>query len=292
MKNVCDTRMIDIPDEVSEAVSHLKPWFHNLHLPDGSQTVPDHFLGDFPSYKWKEIAPCLPEDMRGWSVLDVGCNAGFYCFELARRGARVVGIDSNPHYLAQACWAAGLFGLADRVVFKEMQVYDLARASGSFDLVLFLGVFYHLRYPLLGLDIIAQKARRIMIFQTLTIPGDSVYVGPEDFEIDEREVMLDPGWPKMAFIEKRFAHDPTNWWAPNHAAVEAMLRSAGFRVKDRPGTELYVCEKDDKSPSCVTTWDADELLSATGLSGKSSIDFSEILASPNNHAAAETKKRA
>src|SRR5512142_540225 len=85
-------------------LAELAPWFHNLHLPDGTQTAPEHPLGDFPRFKWKQIAPVLPADMRGWRVLDVGCNAGFYSFELARRGARVSGVDIGGRYLEQARW--------------------------------------------------------------------------------------------------------------------------------------------------------------------------------------------
>ena len=70
------------------------------------------------------------------------------------------------------------------------------------------------------------------------------------------------GWPKMAFIERRLAHDPTNWWAPNHAAVEAMLRSAGLAVLERPGHEIYVCEP--APPREETAWIETELRIATG----------------------------
>ncbi|HEX2099456.1 MAG TPA: DUF1698 domain-containing protein, partial [Candidatus Synoicihabitans sp.] len=66
----------------------LAPWFHNIHLPDGTQTAPNHPLGDFPRFKWQQIADHLPHDLTGWRVLDIGCNAGFYTVELARRGAR------------------------------------------------------------------------------------------------------------------------------------------------------------------------------------------------------------
>jgi hypothetical protein len=54
------------------------PWFHNLHLPDGTQTAPGHPLGDFPGFKWRQLATRLPADLGGWSVLDIGCNAGYY----------------------------------------------------------------------------------------------------------------------------------------------------------------------------------------------------------------------
>ena len=108
-------------------VAALAPWFHNLHLPDGLQTAPDHPLGDFPRFKWEQISPHLPGDMTGWTALDIGCNAGYYSFELARRGARVTAIDPDPHYLRQAAWAASEFGLTGGVEFRRMQVYDLAQ---------------------------------------------------------------------------------------------------------------------------------------------------------------------
>ena len=250
--------------DMQRIVTDLNPWFHNLHLPDGTQTAPDHPLGDFPFYKWKEIESFLPKKLEGTRTLDIGCNAGFYSFELARRGAHAIGIDINAHYLAQARWAAELYGLEDSAEFKRMQVYDLTAIEDSFDIVLFMGVFYHLRYPLLGLDIVARKVKHLMIFQTLTIPGEEVCEDSTGHTLNDREVMLHPGWPKMGFIEDSFANDPTNWWAPNHAGVEAMLRSSGMRVLARPGRELYICEPDASNPSCVTTWNRDEFLSATG----------------------------
>ncbi len=247
-----------------QAISDLGPWFHNLHLPDGTQTAPDHTLGDFPARKWQKIAPYVPKDLQGWRALDVGCNAGFYSLELARRGASVTGIDVDAHYLAQAEWAAKQFGLEERIRLRQMQVYDLARTDETFDLVWFMGVFYHLRYPLLGLDIVAQKVRRLLVFQTLTMPGEEVFEATEGLDIENREAMREPGWPKMAFIEHRLAGDPTNWWAPNHAGVEAMLRASGLRVLARPGHEIYVCAPDPAHPSCVSTWNRAELLAATG----------------------------
>src|ERR1041385_2462769 len=94
-----------------KTIQNLQPWFHNLHLPDGTQTAPDHRLGDFPRFKWQQIGGHLPADLTGWRVLDIGCNAGFYSFELGGRGAHVLGIDIDPHYLKQARWAAKQFNL-------------------------------------------------------------------------------------------------------------------------------------------------------------------------------------
>ena len=230
------------PRATQSAVAALAPWFHNLHLPDGVQTAPDHFLGDFPTFKWREIAPHVPEDLRCWRVLDVGCNAGFYSFELASRGARVTAIDMDPHYLAQARWAAQQFGLQKRIEFRRMQLYDLAREPRQYDLVWFMGVLYHLRHPLLALDILRRCTRKMLMLQTLTMPGEDAIEPPPDFAIEDRGRFLADGWPRMAFIEERMSGDPTNWWAPDQACVEAMLRSAGFRVRARVADETWLCE--------------------------------------------------
>jgi tRNA (mo5U34)-methyltransferase len=255
--------------ELRRQIDALGPWFHNLHLPGGVETAPDHFLGgDFPRFKWLQIADWLPADLSGWRVLDVGCNAGFYSFELARRGASVLAIDVDPRYLTQARWAAMQLDLdlQERVEFRQLGVYDLARSIERFHLVWFLGVFYHLRYPLLALDLLARRTKRAMVFQSLTIPGDEVYRDTSDHAIDDRAPLLDPGWPKMAFIEHRFAGDATNWWVPNHAAVEAMLRSSGLRVTARPADEIYLCEPDPLSATDETDSEA-QLRSASEAVG-------------------------
>jgi tRNA (mo5U34)-methyltransferase len=252
---------------VQQEIDERAPWFHNLHLPGGLQTAPDHPLGDFPATKWNYLMPHVPDDLHGWRVLDIGCNAGFYTFEMARRGADVTAIDVASRYLEQARWAAGEYGLTERITFREMQVYDLAHSDAMYDLVLFMGVFYHLRYPMLGLDIVSQKVRRMMIFQSLTLPGREVVADTDGLPLLERDALREPGWPKMAFIEHSLADDPTNWWIPNHAGIEAMLRAAGMRVKHALKHELYICEPDPERPSCMTTWNQAEFLAATGQNG-------------------------
>jgi tRNA (mo5U34)-methyltransferase len=259
-------------ESMRREIDALGPWFHNLHLPGGVQTVPDHFLGgDFPRFKWQEIAGCVPADLSGWRVLDFGCNAGFYSFELARRGASVLAIDSDERYLAQARWAARQLDPKQRIEFRQLGVYEIARVHEQFDLVWFMGVFYHLRYPLLALDLLARRTRRLMVFQTLTMPGETVYEDTADHAITERAPLLDPGWPKMAFIEHRFSGDATNWWVANHAGVEAMLRSSGLRVVQRPAHEIYFCEPDVQADAAAPERrNADEqlfsVLSAMGAS--------------------------
>lgn len=252
------------PKALHEEIEKLEPWFHNLHLPDGTQTAPDHFLGDFPRFKWHEIKDFIPDDLTGWKVLDVGCNAGFYSFKLAERGADVTAIDLDPHYLKQASWAAKQFGLADKITFQEVQVYDLARTPETYDLTWFMGVLYHLRYPLLGMDILSRKTKRMMLFQTLSMPGNADVEIPENLSIDDREKMMEPGWPKAAFIEKELEGDPTNWWAFNHAGMEAVLRSCGMKILHHPANEVYVTVPDPDNPASAETWNSSEYLSAIG----------------------------
>ena len=224
-------------------IAALGPWFHNLHLPGGRQTAPEHALGDFPAFKWQQLAPHLPNDLSGWRALDIGCNAGFYSFELAKRGAHVLGIDREPRYLRQAAWARRQLGLGHCVELRRLDVYQLAGLEETFDLVLFLGVLYHLRHPLLALDVVAERTAQLLVLQTLTAPGEEVVTPPSDLHLDERERLRGRGWPVMAFVEHQLAGDPTNWWAPTHACVEAMCRSAGLGVVERPGHELYLCRR-------------------------------------------------
>src|SRR6478735_4936202 len=105
------------PDELTARIEALGPWFHNLNL-NGVWTAPDHFLGDYPGAKFRRFAPHLPKDLSGKTVLDIGCNAGFYSIEMKRRGAeRVLGIDSDPRYLDQARLATEVLGFGDGVEF-------------------------------------------------------------------------------------------------------------------------------------------------------------------------------
>jgi tRNA (mo5U34)-methyltransferase len=229
--------------EVPGAIAELGPWFHNLHLPDGRQTAPEHPLGDFPAFKWRQVEGCLPADLTGTRALDIGCNAGFYAFQLASRGAEVLALDLDEHYLQQGRWASQQLDPEGRVEFRQGSVYDLVEVEGAFEIVLFMGVLYHLRYPLLALDVVAEKVGGTLVLQTLTMPGEESPGTPEDIGIGERECLLGPDWPRAAFIEHCLAGDPTNWWAADQACVEAMARSAGLGIVEHPAHEVWICER-------------------------------------------------
>ena len=227
-------------DEIRRRVEALGDWFHNLDL-DGVMTAPNHFLHDYPSNKWARFSAVVPEDLSGRTVLDIGCNAGFYSLEMKRRGAeRVVGIDSDERYLAQARLAAEVKGLS--IEFRNLSVYDVGRIGELFDLVIFMGVLYHLRHPLLALDLIRDSvAKDLMLFQTMQRGSDAIDPVAPDHDFFEQSHFDSPGYPKMHFIEQRYSNDPSNWWAPNSACTQAMLRSAGFELLSHPEAEVYLC---------------------------------------------------
>jgi tRNA (mo5U34)-methyltransferase len=236
------------PEEIRREIARLGPWFHNLDLA-GIATAPDHFLGDYPAVKWRTFCDEIASDLSGKSVLDVGCNAGFYSLELKRRGAaRVLGIDSDDGYLDQARFAATVSGLD--IEFRKMSVYDVGTLGETFDIVLFLGVLYHLRHPLLALDLIHDHvARDLLVFQTMQ--RGSTAVGPvaDNYDFWDIEPFDRPEYPKLHFIEHRYAGDPTNWWVPNRACAEAMLRSAGFSIVSHPELEVHICRYRPERPA-------------------------------------------
>lgn len=240
-KKVQADRQEDSPkSQLMERIASLGEWFHNINI-NGVWTAPDHFLGDFPNVKWKEISKAFPENLQGASVLDIGCNGGFYSIALKRLGAgKVLGVDVDERYLRQARFACETLGMD--IEFKKCSVYDVDQIPGQFDYVLFLGVFYHLRYPLFALDKIIKKVGRKLFFQSMIRGSTEKRVWKENYEFWDMKPFADPNFPCMYFIENSYAQDYTNWWIPNRGAVEGMLRSSGLQIVDHPEEETYVCE--------------------------------------------------
>jgi tRNA (mo5U34)-methyltransferase len=224
----------------------LGDWFHNLNL-RGVQTAPNHFLGDYPRIKWQRFASAIPENLAGKSVLDVGCNAGFYSIEMKRRGAdRVVAIDTDEKYLAQARFAAKVNNA--EIEFRQLSVYRVADLREQFDLVLFMGVLYHLRHPLLALELLHEHVvADLLVTQSLLRGAQENMNVPADFPFWEDDIFDRDEFPRMYFVENRFANDPTNWWIPNRACFEAMLRSAGFEILAHPEDEVFICRRREVS---------------------------------------------
>jgi tRNA (mo5U34)-methyltransferase len=234
------------PNEIRERVHALGPWFHNIDL-HGVLTAPSHFLGDYPKIKWRHFADAIPEDLTGKSVLDIGCNAGFYAMEMKQRGAkRVLGLDSMDEYLRQARFAAEVNEL--EIEFRKLSVYDVGSLGERFDIVIFMGVLYHLRHPLLALDLIHEHvADDLLVFQSMQRGSSEVEVLKPNYDFWTIEQFDRAGFPRLHFIENKYADDPTNWWVPNRACVEAMLRSAGFPIVERPEEEVYICRRGERA---------------------------------------------
>jgi tRNA (mo5U34)-methyltransferase len=226
-------------------VHDLGPWFHNLRLGPHAdvQTAPNHPLGDFPANFFEFFKHTIPARLDGQSVLDIGCNGGYYSFELKRRGAaRVLGIDHDPVYLAQAQFARDQFGLDVDFCQGDVYAIDQVVNGEQFDYVLFMGVFYHLRHPLYALEKVAKLVRHRLVFQSMERGVWDTAEFATDYPIGERDVFMDDRFPRMYFIEHAYAGDRTNWWIPNPACTHALLRSVGFEIVDRPCHEVYVCE--------------------------------------------------
>lgn len=254
------TSTLDIPrrtstprftrEQIEQRVRELGDWFHNLDL-QGVKTAPKHFLGDYPNLKWRAFAHAIPSDLTGKSVLDIGCNAGFYSIEMKKRGAaRVLGVDSDDVYLNQARFAAEVHGMEGSVEFRKLSVYDVGALREKFDVVLFMGVLYHLRHPLLALDLIHEHvARDLLVFQSMQRGSPEIEPLEGDYLFWQSEMFDKPGFPKLHFIERKYCADPTNWWVPNAACAEAMLRSAGFEIEAHPEQEVYICRWVDLPPA-------------------------------------------
>ena len=197
------------PDEIRAGMAGIT-WYHTIDLGHGIVTPG---VDNTP----RRIPPLgLPDDLSRWTVLDVGAWDGALSFEVERRGAaRVLATDSY-------CWAGEGWGtkagfefarkaLDSKVEDLDIDVLDLSpERVGAFDLVLFVGVLYHMRHPLLALERVASVTKRLLILDTHVAA------------LNQRE-------PVMVFYPgAELNGDPTCWWGPNPAAVEAMLRTVGF----------------------------------------------------------------
>ncbi|HEV8254973.1 MAG TPA: DUF1698 domain-containing protein [Vicinamibacteria bacterium] len=185
-------------------------WYHTIDLGGGVVTPG---VDDTPL---RLARLDLPASLAGKTVLDVGAWDGFFSFEAERRGAaRVVATDHyswhGPGWGTKAGFLLARQALGSRVEDLDVDVMDLTpERVGVFDVVLFLGVLYHLRHPLLALERLAAVTRELLVVETV---------------VD----LVGLRRPAMAFYPRgELNRDPSNWWGPNPAAVRAMLETVGF----------------------------------------------------------------
>jgi tRNA (mo5U34)-methyltransferase len=195
-------------DRVQQLAASVQSRFryHTIELPDGS-TLPG--LQSPEHLRWRLSLFGLPEDLRGKRVLDIGAWDGWFSFECERRGARVTAVD---------CVALNTFIeardlLQSRVEYLTLDVGELSAAKlGTFDIVLFFGVLYHLRHPLLGLEKVVELCTDMALIESFVIAGEQRAV-PAVMEFYERTEL---------------GGQIDNWCGPSPEGLLAMCRSAGF----------------------------------------------------------------
>lgn len=226
-------------ESLQKVIDKLGPWFHDFELMPGLSTNRNN--KDSQLNKWKFIEPFVPKDLSGKTVLDIGCNSGFFSFEMKKRNAtRVVGTDIMPHCLAQARFLSHWFDLP--IELRQIDAYNVD-TLGEFDFVVFIGVLYHLKHPLYALEKVSAICKDTMYLHSL-LHGEGDYETLENYEFDERKSFDDPKFPRMYFIEKSFNNDQSNWWIPTRSCLKAMARVAGFlKIEDTKYPEIIVCRK-------------------------------------------------
>jgi len=233
--------------EILAELKSLEPWFHSIDLGGGITTKTLSVMGepvDHPHEPWQVIQQCLPRDLHGKSLLDVGCNAGFYSFEAKRRGAaHVLGVDGQRHHIRQAVFVRKVLGLD--LEFRRMNVYELdQRRMGQFDITLALGLIYHLKHLVLALENLYNVTRETLIIETAIMPPERA---PASFShpLGEDQMRLHP----LALVENpRDAKEQVfNWFLPSVEALQALLRNTGFDsievIEVKNERAVLICQK-------------------------------------------------
>lgn len=209
---------------LQEGIRKLGPWFHKIDFPGGLTTKTESTSGeddDHPLQTWSHVKPVLPADLAGRTVLDVGCNGGFYSIEANRRGATVLGVDAKRWLVRQARFAAQALDLK-HIRFEQASLYALnPRKQGTFDVVLALGLIYHLKHLVHGLEILFDMCDDLLILETVVsddIAADPVTDVSGQSLFPLRYVKNDPTKDEAAF----------NWFVPSSRTVKAMLEDVGF----------------------------------------------------------------
>src|SRR5882762_2637470 len=235
------------PEEIQTELKRLEPWFHRIDLGGGLFTKTESVMGepiDHPLGPWQTIQKLLPSDLSGKTLLDVGCNAGFYAFETKRRGAKhVLGVDGQRQHVRQGLFVRKVLGLD--VEFRRLNVYELnPRTVGQFDITLALGLLYHLKHPILALENLYQVTKELLIIETAIMPPRHT---PKSFaySFGSAKTVLHP----LAYVENPpdAKEQVFNWFLPGVDALMALLRNTGFAevelVEVKDDRAVVVCRK-------------------------------------------------
>ncbi len=214
--------------EIEDGIDRLAPWFHCIDLGGGVKTKTASAVGepiDHPRPTWETVKACVPANLAGMTVLDVGCNAGFYSIEMKRRGAaRVLGLDAQRDLIRQAEFVREVLGLD--IEYGRKSVYDLDPFTlGQFDVTLALGLIYHCKHLVLALEKLFLITRRLLVLETAIYPPEKA---PESFEYEEGGER--PTLHPLAYVENRPEAKEAvyNWFLPSTASLVALLKNVGF----------------------------------------------------------------
>lgn len=220
---------------LKKKIEDVGPWFHNFEIVPGvwSDTRTYGPGWEYLVDRWSLVESLLPS-VSGKACLDVGCCSGFFSFRLKDAGASsVLGVDrgDQPKAIAQARLAEEYMGKG--VAFDALSSYEIPTLNRQFDIVLCLGVLYHLRHPLLAIEALRSVCSGTLVLQTITSgPAGEVPELPVDeaADIGLRSATVDDArFPAMKFVEGKLQGDGSCWWIPNPQAVLALLRAGGFK---------------------------------------------------------------
>ena len=236
-------------EEILAGVEKLSPWFHCIDLGQGIKTKWESIADepvDHPQETWATIKRCLPEDLSGRSLLDVGCNAGFYAVEAKRRNAaHVLGIDAKRHHIRQAVFVRWILDLD--IQYRRMSAYDLSpRTVGQFDITLALGLIYHCKHLMLALEKLFQVTKKLLIVESaILLPEKSA--DSFDHSLGGLRRRLHP----LAYVENPLdaVEYAFNWFLPSPSCLQALLKNVGFHEVELFAVEgervVFVCHKQD-----------------------------------------------
>lgn len=212
------------PEVLSARIEELGSWYHYIDFGNGVITPGDRDQSlVFDLYRGR-----IPDDLTSKTVLDLGANAAGLSIEFARRGASVTAVEAAGRYCEQARFVVEEFDVADRVEIVQADVYSLVNWSKKFDVVCYVGLSYHLRYPQLCLDMLSHLCTGQLICSTQTVAGDSLSLYNRASHLIDRD------------------QDILYGWEPTESLFLSMLAHAGFRNPELISTAPHPGEEEGR----------------------------------------------
>jgi tRNA (mo5U34)-methyltransferase len=214
--------------DLREEIERLEPWFHKIELGMGLSTKATSSSGepaDHPLGTWNIVQEFIPQDLSGCTVLDVGCNAGFYSIEAKRRGAkRVFAVDAVSHHIHQLHFVTKVLGLD--IESSRLSLYELKMSElGQFDLTLALGLIYHCKHIMYGLEKLYEMTKDTLILESAILPSAEAPPISKIYQKDFGRSIFPIAYVQNGVYSNESAN---NWFLPSAQCLQAMLTDVGF----------------------------------------------------------------